>query len=797
MQVTTHGIYDRKILRSPRNFFRKLDGIPKISELYLAESFTKQQLCLISHITSSRQMPFMGIRTERKAQKDFIEVITSNFHPSPEHISRMTSVANRIGRMCTHISPRPADWSAHISVTSSGELMSSIKEGGQSYAVYTAACRYLAEVPEEDALLDSPFGPVVKRKGIPLWKTLFRTEIEQQEVLDQTWLSVRPLIKDQDHRFWGLDNAFGRQLMYCAYLDSIEPVSTGDIIIRATCVPEMGNKARFVTISEYWLNTLMAPLAHLLVELLKCHPTVWGSFHRMDQTWACCQGLTKVDFTQQFTNVLSSDLKDATNAQDMTLSRAMLRGFLVGAGYNPHSPYIKYVLDLIRPRLVYFQDGTVVRSSRGIFMGEAIAKPALTLLNVCVEELSFLTYTGQITSCLFTEAPSIPRPWRFCYIAGDDHLAVGPQGYLRTITRIHRASGSLISPEKHCISKIFVKFTEKIIDLQSLGEPNTLTAEQIIIDSVKVRLLSQGQSTLIKKDNKNVAIGKALQLGKTLSWLPAYLYPPGKISSIRALFLIRMGPFMPSFYKNRKAWHQIHLPRILGGLDLVLKDEYTHFVKNSSYPVQLFVASLLEGKRNKDVLTALSRLNCNVASRGVTSILKYRDEIIDQLTAYPSTVDAIDYRALREMFPDDSNLKIIEKAEANGYYSIERYAELVTRGNLFQELLMGTGKRKIFQTTPYVRQFARIWPYLVKSLEGQSIPNWDEVPSSAIKRCLNGLNWSWFINVDQLTSFDLGLLDENGEDLTFDFVEAPLLEGFRQGFPNLYLGGEFLYKGKI
>jgi len=165
--------------------------------------------------------------------------------------------------------------------------------------------------------------------------------------------------------------------------------------------------------------------------------------------------------------VLSSDLKDATNAQQWELTKSILRAYIEGAKLSFRPDYVDLVLNTIGQRLVLFPDETSVLSKVGIMMGEAIAKPSLTLLNLSIEELSFLEHCGA-EEMLSSNDPAPYRDWRFLHIGGDDHLAKGPISYLNQITHNHGLAGSHISPGQHGYSRRCVKYTERLLNLENL-----------------------------------------------------------------------------------------------------------------------------------------------------------------------------------------------------------------------------------------------------------------------------------------------------------------------------------------
>jgi hypothetical protein len=371
------------------NIFRLLNGIPYISKVYHGD---KSMLLMqhVSHLISSRQMPYMGLQTELKAREKYREVLTSSFKPDDEIIMTLSMAARRVGAICRKLHPVLNEGECHVSVNSSGELDHPIESGGQASAVREALIRVLTRVPENDEEEDTPFGIVRHHAGIPIWRTLFRKEpyMFAGEFLEPYTLWSQWEIRVREGRFRGLDEDTGKQLMYVAWKE-YRPLP----VLRAEVVPEMGNKARHVTLSEYWLNVIQAPLSHTLVSAMKYHPSVFSSFHRQDQAWEAVKGLCRSErpYLAPGEAVLSSDLKDATNAQQWELTKSILKGFIQGYKLSFRSSYVDLVLGTIGPRLVLLSDNTSVLTTVGIMMGEAIAKPSLTLLNRSIEEAAFIT----------------------------------------------------------------------------------------------------------------------------------------------------------------------------------------------------------------------------------------------------------------------------------------------------------------------------------------------------------------------------------------------------------------------
>jgi hypothetical protein len=779
---------------SKNNIFRRLDSIPYINRVYRGD---KDMLLMqhISHLISSRQMPYMGKKTEIKALEKFQSVLTSDFKPSKGIIIRMKMAARRIGSICRKIRPGPIPGGcAHFSVTSSGEYSHPVAKGAQAMAVKEAMVRILTHTPLEDRIEKTPFGLVEHHKGIPLWKTLFREEPLDTE---DPFLTPYFVVKEQEGRFRGLDKVTGKQVMYVAWKES-QPTP----VLRAEVVPEMGNKARFITVSDYWLNVLQAPLSHVLIEAMKWHPSVFSSFHRQDQAFEAVKGLTKLKAKalRKDEYVLSSDLKDATNAQNWDITIAMLQGFSEGYGLLSNDlDYFNLVLSTIGPRLVEFRDEYTVLTKVGIMMGEAIAKPSLTLLNLSIEELAFLQYNNA-EGLLWNQQPAPFRDWRFIHIGGDDHLVRGPSDYLRLITQIHLNCGSHIDPGKHGFSKICVRYTERLLNLLNLkfGKPFDVNdySRSTIVDSVKVRLLERGQSTMIKKDNKNVAIGKSTQLGGCLEWLPkdSQFYTETKKASIRALFVERMGSLLPRKAVNPRAFAAIHLPTIVGGYGLGMSDELEYFFTNSPEPTRGLIYKASLGLPVKDDLKIFRKLNSNTSDRGIESIQELQQRIIDQLTDYPGMINAIGWEELKHRFPDPNNnsKRIIASAMNEGILSIEEFAKRATRGNLFQSVLMGAKDLKIFNTRPYVQTYKNIvWPYS----EDVGLLDWADqhLTNDEIAKAISNIAPQWFFDINQMTALDTGHWDpENPETETWEFEDDTYINKYTRGLPSFDVGFKLL-----
>lgn len=814
---------------SKYNFFKHLNQLSFIKRV-LDGSKTQRDMQNIAHLMSSRQMPYMGIRTEEKARETFRSVLESDYRPPAWLEKKMFHVAFRIGATCKRLSPgRIHPGALHFSVTSSGEFDHPAQKGAQASAVMDGLKRHLDIIPETSIEEKTPFGICKHIAGIPLWKTAFRPDTLDTEL---SFLDTYRYVEGQPDRVMGLDDYTGIQIMYAAWKDrdSIP-------LVRAEVVPEMGNKARHVTVSAYWLGVLQAPLGHALIEALKWHPSCFSSFHREDQAWAAAQQLARVNRPLGKDEwILSSDLKDATNAQQWGLTKSMLRGFMMGYGMNIFSPYAELAIETIGPRLVLLHDDTTVLSNVGIMMGEPLAKPSLTLLNLCIEELAFLEYTNHSWLLRYLnrfDRPDPKRPWRCYHIGGDDHLARGPLPYLERITELHRLCGSHIDPGKHGYSRVCVKYTERVINLLNLDDnpkevdPNDY-CHSLIVDNIKVRLLERGLSTEQKKDNKNVAIGKSKQLGNVLAWLPKddRLYPEGKVVSIRKLFIKRMGNLLPSESAHPRAFANIHLPIELGGYGLGSPEEHVEFLLKSPEPTQYLVLKALTFGGYQDMskdIRIFSKLNHNTSIRGISSMTDFMEQALDAEAARPFERDPTGFGMRKvtyegELSSDlyketrwyatwndvctsyeqmgDSPRRVVDRAANEGWVSQHEFVNRCCRGLLFQTLLLGKEKLSLYNTVPYVKTYHdHIW----KWYESEGGKDWDLSVLSTLqpfelKRLLRGLKGMWYVNIDATAKVAIASesIDQYSGEVISTIVRGPRLKLETWNLPNLQVSDKHL-----
>jgi hypothetical protein len=605
------------------------------------------------------------------------------------------------------------------------------------------------------------------------------------ELYGHTFLEPREAVEGQPGKFWGLDEYIGKQLLYCAWKD-LKAFPT----LRTTIVHEMGNKARVVTPAPYWIQVLEAPFAHTIVQAMRFHPSVWSSFSKQDQCWEAMRILTKVktlycrDGSHCLT--LSSDLKNATNVQRYGLSRALIDGFCTGYGLidRSNTEYYSIVLDLIGPRLIEFPDHETILTKRCVPMAEPLAKPCLTLLGLAVEELAFLKYEKRL-DLLSSDEPDPYRDWRAFHLGGDDHLAYGPRGYLDLITQCHIDSGSQVGLGKHGISATLVKYTEKLVFVKNmkyhvpfkeLNNPLTYSTN-IFVDSIKIRLLERGQSAMMSKDDKNVAIGKSNNLIRSIEYMGHSGFPDYMLEMIHDLFIKRMGPFLPSQYLRPKVFALAHLPISLGGYGLGRSRDLLYWLSKSPLPHQLLIGKLLTGADCRQEFHLIRRLNSNPSKRGVAELREYTLSLVDKLS--DTKLRTLSYGEIKDLAPGEDFRMCYSLATAKGVYTLKDFGDIVTRGTIFQSLLLGT-RVKEFNSFPLWVTYRQIWDTLMEGVQGFDIPDWENLTPQVIISAIYGMDKVTFIDGQQTIVF------RSPEDAFFR--EYTLEDALKFGAPHLSIG---------
>jgi hypothetical protein len=712
----------------PDNFFFAIRNTPLLSKME-RDGVTKDDLTKLSHLCSSRQLPTGDKKTEIKSLWELKSVTTEVFKTKAVDLRDLYRSSRLIGRKCRKAGPGPIR-NAHLSLATSGSLERKVHEGGRAQEIEDHVFPILRFVPSVTREITYPLGTLKDTANVPRWRTWCR---------DQPLLTKEELDLGDPHETLGgffdvfrlgFDEAIGEQILACALLEQERNRGT-EVPLRVLTITEPGCKARIVTTGPWWVYVVQQPLAHVSRGFLGSHRSCEAGMMRTDQAWQYLHMLESVrsSWKDDF-EVLSSDLKSATDTIPHDVAVTALRGFFDGIGLT--SPLIEANLDLLsRPRLCIAEKiETIWTANRGVFMGEPLAKTVLTLVVTASEETAIRKFLNKGFK------DSIQVPWRAFADAGDDHIASGPVPYLEQIGKQLQLIGMILSPDKHARSKIAVRFCEKGLDVRNIK--NQWSVKTIndgldqyqaspFVDSIKVRLLSPCSKSNESFNERNTSVGKAKSLGRTLRWLNPSVFPHKWIRMVRDRFFQRMGPLMPS-PQSGVYWHLL-LPEHLGGVGLYVEGDYPDL----AYRLPDLTKGLIKDYRSLvidpdcDLLKKFAGFTSNSSYRGYSlkedDLTLVKESLLPELKFSPSFTmeEALKRENLKDTLSSKSK---ISRLRGKGYLTSWELEDRVTKPFLFKQILSKEAKVSAFNTEAFKTRYSRLWDLVYR---GQSSVTEDEI----------------------------------------------------------------------
>jgi hypothetical protein len=731
-------------LEEPRlsrgNFFARALDHSLIRGIDL-EKGKKEEFQFLAHLTSTRQLVAGGKRVLRESLKGFEAVTSERFQPQKEgpYYGDPFMAGYAVGRKVKRRYSRYPTNAAHVSLNSAGSFSSTSEEGGRFVEINNDLKEILLVVPEEDREVHLPLGFKAKDvKGLARWRTWARETF--LEIGEFGELSERAECYGEVRRS-GFDHALGHQIFLVAlYIAQLEGYinERGEVLrpipARSLSVPEPGGKSRVVTTTLWWNVILQQPGGHTIKGLLKYHPSAESGLERTDQAWNYVPLLNQIEPIEDGL-ILSSDLKEATDALDPDCVFDIAQGFFLAQ--EVYDPLTELALRLVTSERFIFTDESVFIKKRGILMGEPMTKGLLALYNLAVEEQAIRMFDGSYDPSIWNKP--IQYKWRAFHVGGDDHIAYGPERYLNTITSVHLAWGSKISMQKHGMSRIAVKYCEKVItlkgsdlklDQRAINSSTEGYRRSCWVDSVKVRLLAPISKSEDLQNDRNIAIGKAKSLGRTLRWLQPGTYPEGYAEMVRERFFRRMMDYLPK--EGTSLFYQLLLPEELGGLDLALSGEIENFFWALPMPTKLAIQNLLKGEMDDYQWLVLKSLTTSDIERGVKELLtvskgvRYQED--HKLTLMAELPKWIPVRPLWEVkqelqiSSDLSLKKTIEVLRTKGWWTYDDFIRTRQRPRLFEKMLSGNVEVQKYSTMPWKKRYALIWDILMNGDKSQSFP---------------------------------------------------------------------------
>jgi len=701
-------------------------------------SRSKLDLSRVGHLSSTRGFPPGDANTRRKALATHLSVLSQ---PPPLESGRPQLLRSLSRVLGNQLKEYVGSSAAHLSLTSSSSYDFPVKEGGRGAEIAVSFRQFLERVPtvtvEGETLLGKPYS---KMCGFPVWMTMCRDNamefiqglphdedgalqacVQAGESRQDTFFDFENF-KYEDP-LYALDNVTGYQMHQWATEELLarqilsghenDPQSlrfTGEVLplIRRSAIGEPGAKSRVVTVAEACLTIFLQPFSHHIMGILRTHPSATTGLTRAAQGFEYAKALhfkrvPEVDVNDLALKMLSSDLTTATDYCLHEYSQAMLEGFLEGIGQV--TPYHTLATQLLCSGRVLVENGTRTETCRGILMGDPGSKAVLTMHNLCAEAEALVRFSSsdpdlsnQALTARVDKMQRIPGHWwRQFACAGDDHVAIGPESYLRLITASHSRNGMAVSWPQNFVSKIGAVYCEENLFIRDLGPREIFQGKplwkldyetHVHVDIIKLRLLSPCSKEHEGKDEPNPGIGKAYQLNRILNWLPDSLKPLRKWLSWR--FHDRFAAHLPRSY-------HLHLQRSLGGVEAPawhrevadLAEEYV----NQVIPEHAFlIEKVLSGESTPMDRRVLSSFATNARARGIE-----QDAILDHVRDFLSNEEltkAITVEQLQtviavenDTFKDWNFRKKMAAASAAGFIPINDAINLIDRPYIFRDIL--------------------------------------------------------------------------------------------------------------
>jgi hypothetical protein len=635
-------------LKSSRVLHLEKIGLPFITSIYDRGVITKGEATRLAHLTSSRGFPPAGQDTQQQALKAHYAAVMTIFPVSDRTIQEGRAIAHYVGEKIRRATAgRPLRDAGHVSLSTSSTVLYSREDGGRAAEIRAKLLEFLRVIPPQSGVWYTPLNFEIREvAGVPRWKTL-GLRPDDFSLIDRELLQEDPSRSMFTPSYYGIDENTGKAIFAQAYQELCAErvltqypggshLVTRPPIVDVSIVPEPGAKARIVTKESAAVVTYLQPFGHFMNETLSNHPSAYHGLKAAEQSFEWVKSLSnlakqgKKSFNED-TAFLTSDLKEATDHCQHTYSRCIFTAFLEGLGLG-NSNYLLSCVDLLcSPRVLLGHPGAPTADSplvtrAGALMGDPGTKALLTLCNLVAEERSFQIEQGwKLGDHLVVDHGT---QWRHFSCAGDDHLASGPKSYLERIRAWHESTGMVISYDKYTVSRIMAKYAERFLYFGPTTRITELFGESSpVVDSVKIRLLSDQVKGRESEDEKNPAWGKLRFLSKQLSWLPTGWVSMKDVILQRAYSRFsHLLPWMDS------RWSLMFLPTELGGMGLpyvglreILHNDIAMCISKS----HLVAITHPIARSSWKICHRLRRVSSNRYARGVSDQAITRHDLVD------------------------------------------------------------------------------------------------------------------------------------------------------------------------
>jgi len=560
------------------------------------------------NFTSARGCPKPSDGKVEVAIKKFLDLVTSSFEVKPDLVDEFVEAARILGKSCK---PRQVV-TTHLSIVASAGLDSKSAEGGKmaefqseflNWMTEKAPSREVYTIGEQDHFGSGKPGPDFESceipAGQPRWQWffadgLFEQLFEKGKILyqsdffeeipmvigDVAWGKTSQLVENQkvygekSPHICGFWSGSAKQILYYCIIKG------WDSRVRYHPIKELGGKVRMVTMSDWKMAVVQQSFAHILKDVISTHPRMSKLFTGEIMIWKYMNTVSKKPMYDSFETYVS-DFSSATDAIPRKFAESVLRAFCESAGLRTDHFLLQQAFaacfqdkDLIRFRPSLGKDEEGVKATRGVFMGEAMAKPILTILMHCIDLVAVRRWSKQKGKSIDCE-DDLPNWWAFL-APGDDHLTTGPTSYINELIAVSKDAGFIINEDKiFRTKKGFVKITEQWVwaltlrsnqSTERIGHVEHAYIPSPWVDSLKLKCFSTDESERSLRDGLSAIIGRAKFIAQQLGWIHSCTYNQQEKEQVRDYFLRRVAKKLPNPKSSLYSW--ILLPTCMGGLGL-------------------------------------------------------------------------------------------------------------------------------------------------------------------------------------------------------------------------------------
>jgi hypothetical protein len=247
--------------------------------------------------------------------------------------------------------------------------------------------------------------------------------------------------------------------------------------------------------------------------------------------------------------------------------------------------------------------------------------------------------------------------------------------------------------------------------------------------------LSPISKSIEVQNDRNIAIGKAISLGRTLRWLNPDQFPRKWVEKVRERFFKRMKSYLPK--EGTSLYYQVLLPQKLGGLDLFLNGELADFFEKLPRPTKQYLERLLKGESNQIERWQMSTFVTSDIERGINTneskLTAIQRDAKWVLISEGFGLESLPIKEARDKIkiPYGNMRSVVRQLREAGWMTFDAILSLRQRPRLFESMVLNrSGSVEKYGTMPWKKRYHFLWEVLDR---GDYHPDLEILTPDAIK----------------------------------------------------------------